>query len=77
MKKENIGFLIIIISAVLLLIYGIYKGFQSMREFDVIAGILLLIFFIGIAYLIIVVYKQQKKDIQKKKKEIKKEDLEP
>ncbi|UCD03592.1 MAG: hypothetical protein JSW73_03570 [Candidatus Woesearchaeota archaeon] len=77
MKKENIGILTILISAILLIAYGLYKGFQSMREFDVIAGILFLIFFIGIVYLIIVVYKQQKNDIQKKKKEIKKEDLEP
>jgi len=77
MKKENIGFSVVIISIVLLIIYGLYRGFQSVREFDVIAGILFLIFLIGFIYMVIVVYKQQKNDIQKKKKEIKKEDLEP
>ena len=77
MKKENIGFLIILTSAILLIVYGLYKGFQNMKEFDVIAGILLLIFFIGIVYLIVIVFKEQKKGIQKRKKEIKKEDLEP
>ena len=44
MKKENIGFSIIMISAVILIIYGLYRGFQSMREFDLIAALLLVIF---------------------------------
>lgn len=77
MKKENIGFSIIIISAVLLIAYGLFKSFQSIREFDLIAGTLLLVFFIGLGYFTFVIIKEQKKDIKKKSKEIKKEDLEP
>ena len=32
MKKENIGFSIIVISVVLLIIYGLYKGFENVKE---------------------------------------------
>lgn len=77
MKKENIGFSIIIISAILLILYGLFKSFQSIREFDLIASVLLLVFFVGLGYFTYIIMKEQRKDTKKKSKEIKKEDIEP
>ena len=76
-KGENVGFVIFIISAVFLLIYGLYRGFQEIKEFDLIAVTLGVLLIIGIVILLVSVIKEQRKSIKQMKKEIKKEDLRP
>lgn len=77
MKYQNIFFWTVIISSVLLIVYGIYKGFETVKSFDFIAIILGLILTCGIVFLLISIIIEQEKEKKKINNEINKRDLKP
>lgn len=77
MNGENLGFWVAVISGIILVAYGLVRGFREITEFDSIATILGIIFLIGSAVLLYSIIKEQGIGKKRMKKEIKKEDLEP
>lgn len=74
-----IGMIIFITGIILLLVYGLYKGFQNLNfeELDTVITIGILTIIAGLLILFISIIFEQQEGKKKMKKEIKKEDLEP
>jgi len=76
---KNIGMAIIVAGIIILIVYGLYEGFQeiNLEEINVITAIGTGAIIIGLLILFISIIIEQQQGKQKMKKEIKKEDLEP
>ena len=76
---KNIGMAIIVAGIIILIVYGLYEGFQeiNLEEINVITAIGTGAIIIGLLILFISIIIEQQQGKQKIKKEIKKEDLEP
>ena len=77
-KLKTIGFSLFFGGIILLIVYGLYLGFEEIiQNIDLITGFLAGIMIIGLIVLIISIFFEQKSSTKKMKEEIKKEDLEP
>jgi len=75
---KTIGLGLFIGGIILLIIYGLYLGFEEIAaSMDYITGFLIILILLGLAILIISIVFEQKKDTKETMKDIKKEDLEP
>jgi uncharacterized membrane protein len=75
---KTIGLTLFVIGIILLIVYGLYQGFEEIvASMDYITGFLVLLIILGLIILIASIVIEQRKDTKKMMKEIKKEDLEP
>jgi uncharacterized membrane protein len=75
---KTIGLGLFIGGIILLIVYGLYLGFEEIvASLDYITGFLVLLIILGLIILIASIVVEQRKDAEKMMKEIKKEDLEP
>jgi membrane protease YdiL (CAAX protease family) len=75
---KTVGMLLFIGGIVLLMIYGLYLGFEELIEsLDFISGVFIGLILIGLIVLIISIIFEQRRDTKETMKDIKKEDLEP
>ena len=75
---KSIGMLLFFGGIVLLIGYGIFRGFEElMNALDLISGFFIGLIFVGLITLIVSIYFEQKRDTKETMKDIKKEDLEP
>jgi multisubunit Na+/H+ antiporter MnhB subunit len=76
---KTAGMIIFVAGIIILLIYGLYKGFENLNfeniDFVIATGVSAII--IGLIVLFISIVIEQQKGKKKMKEEIKKEDLEP
>ena len=77
-KGSTIGLSLVIAGILLMIIYGLYLGFEEILEtLDIITGFLTGLIIIGFLVLLISIIFEQRRDTKKMKEEIKKEDMEP
>jgi hypothetical protein len=76
---KTIGMIVFVAGIVILVGYGLYKGFEniSLENIDVVIAIGVVAIFIGLLALFVSIVIEQQKGKKKMKEEIKKEDLEP
>ena len=74
---KKIGMALLVIGILVIILYGLYQGFQNISSIDYIIGFGAGLIIIGFLALFISIIMEQQKDKEKMKKEIKKEDLEP
>jgi uncharacterized membrane protein len=75
---KTVGFSMFIGGILLLILYGIYLGFEElMNALDLISGLLLGITLLGFLILLISIIIEQRKNTKTTMKDIKKEDLKP
>jgi hypothetical protein len=75
---KTMGLGLFIGGIILLIVYGLYLGFEEIvASLDYITGFLVLLIILGLIILIASIVVEQRKDAKKMMKEIKKEDLEP
>ena len=78
-EGKKIGMVIFVAGIVILLGYGLYKGFENitLEEIDVVVAIGTVAIVLGLLVLFVSIVMEQQKGKKKMKEEIKKEDLEP
>ena len=74
---KKIGMTLLVIGILVIILYGLYQGFQNISSIDYIIGFGAGLIIIGFLALFISIIMEQQKDKEKMKEEIKKEDLEP
>ena len=76
---KTIGMIVFVAGIVILVGYGLYKGFEniSLENIDAVVAIGVVAIFIGLLALFVSIVIEQQKGKKKMKEEIKKEDLEP
>jgi uncharacterized membrane protein len=75
---KTIGMILFIGGIILLLVYGLYLGFEEIvQAMDLITGFLIGLTLIGFIVLIVSIVIEQRNDAKQMKKEIKEEDLKP
>ena len=76
---KTVGMIIFVAGIVILVGYGLYKGFEniSLEKIDAVIAIGVTAIFIGLLALFISIVIEQQKGKKKMKEEIKEEDLEP
>jgi short-subunit dehydrogenase len=76
---KTIGMIVFVAGIVILVGYGLYKGFEniSLENIDAVIAIGVVAIFIGLLALFVSIVIEQQKGKKKMKEEIKKEDLEP
>lgn len=74
---KKIGMALLVIGILVIILYGLYQGFQNISSIDYIIGFGAGLIIIGFLALFISIIMEQQKDKEKMKNEIKKEDLEP
>ena len=75
---KTLGFSLFIGGILLLILYGLYLGFEEiMNALDVISGLLIGITIVGFFMLIISIIIEQRKNTKTTMKDIRKEDLKP
>ena len=76
---KTIGMIVFVAGIVILVGYGLYKGFENinLENIDAVIAIGVVAIFIGLLALFVSIVIEQQKGKKKVKEEIKKEDLEP
>ena len=76
---KAIGMIIFVAGIIILLGYGLWKGFEnlSLETIDAVIAVGVIAIVIGLIVLFISIVKEQQQGKKKMKEEIKKEDLEP
>jgi len=75
---KTIGMILFVGGIILLLVYGLYLGFEEIiQAMDLVTGFLIGLTLIGFIVLIISIVIEQRSDTKKMKQEIKEEDLKP
>jgi hypothetical protein len=76
---KTIGMIVFVAGIIILVGYGLYKGFEniSLENIDAVIAIGVVAIFIGLLALFVSIVIEQQKGKKKMKEEIKKEDLEP
>lgn len=76
---KTVGMIVFVAGIVILVGYGLYKGFESisLENIDVVIAIGVVAIFVGLLALFVSIVIEQQKGKKKMKEEIKKEDLEP
>jgi len=78
MNGKTVGMILFIGGVILLIIYGLYLGFEELVEsLDFISGIFIGLIIVGLIVLMISIVYEQRRDTKETMKDIKKEDLEP
>jgi uncharacterized membrane protein len=76
---KAVGMIIFVLGILILIVYGLYQGFEnlSFEEIDAVIAIGVIAIVIGLIVLFITIIIEQQQGKNKMKEEIKKEDLEP
>ena len=74
---KAIGMFLLVLGIIILVVYGLFLGFQNITSIDYVIAIGIGTIIIGILALLISIIIEQRKDTKKMKEEISKEDLEP
>ena len=74
---KTIGMALLVIGILVIIIYGLFQGFQNIGTIDYVIGFGAGLIIIGFLALFVSIIIEQQKDKEKMKEEIKKEDLEP
>lgn len=76
---KTIGMVLFVAGIIILLGYGLYKGFEnlSFEELDLVISFGVIVIVLGLVVLFTSIVMEQQKGKKKMKEEIKKEDLEP
>ena len=75
---KTIGMILFFGGIILLVIYGLYLGFEElMQALDIVTGTFIGIILIGFIVLLVSIVIEQRKGTKKMKEKISKEDLEP
>lgn len=77
-RGKTLGFSMFVGGIILLMVYGLYLGFEElMNALDFISGLLTGIIIIGVIILIVSIIFEQRKNTKETMKDINKEDLKP
>ena len=77
-RGKTLGFSMFVGGIILLMVYGLYLGFEElMNALDFISGLLTGIIIIGVIVLIVSIIFEQRKNTKETMKDIDKEDLKP
>ncbi len=78
-KTTKFGMMIFVIGVVIVLLYGLYEGFQNINfeELRIVPTFGFIVLIAGLVILFISIVFEQREGVKKMKNEIKKEDLEP
>ncbi|RLF36936.1 MAG: hypothetical protein DRM99_01715 [Thermoplasmata archaeon] len=74
---KTIGMILFVLGIIILITYGLYKGFQDIETIDLIVAVGCGVLIIGLVTLFVSIVVEQQKDKKKMREEISKEDLEP
>ena len=76
---KTTGMIIFVVGIIILIAYGLYRGFEnlSLANIDAVIAIGVIAIVLGLIVLFISIVMEQQKGKKKMKEEIKKEDLEP
>jgi len=74
---KKIGMALFVLGLLILIIYGLYQGFQNIKEIDLVIGLGSGVLLIGLVTLFASIIIEQRQGTKKMKEKISKEDLEP